>query len=756
MQDNFTINYARAAHFSKPSTNYVETPQQIVAMINKAAPVEDKKNGPLIYFGEFPDKAAKRIKSQCEASTGYCFDYDGRSGDTVTRSEAEAAVRVAGIKAIFWNSFSSNGDGKTFRMILPASWGQPTDVYQSACRAVCEAIGLTPPQTILQVAQGFFFAPNATTGNKTDAVFIDGPRTADGLIDTFDLEIDPETDGDPNGTYADGELELTQEQFEDAVTVLDEMQKKDLHLSNGTGVWHRVAQSLCGYKEGTELFIAFSKGDKQFSERECKLKLAQKRKGHATTIAHLFAIAGEHGIENPGKGRHRASAFDDFAEELSEEDLPPMYCEQLTADQMTQRFCFIENGQQIIDRKNPTRIMSRPDFQAAYLPSWTPTPTPTDPTHQTSSTKLWMFNPGKMSLATITWRPGHKERTFDPEGKPAYNTFRMRKLPEFIFRQSHVDMFLQHITYLFGDRAEDFLNWFAHIEQRPGELPHTAWVNIATQTGIGRNWLTSLAMQIWPGEVAPNYDLVGQIDSNFNDALSKKRLIMVDEIRVAGSAGHKLEQRLKSIINEATRHINPKYGRKSIEYNCARWLMFSNHRSAIPIDTGDRRYEVVINDGHPETLGYYKSLYGALKDKTFALSVLTYLRQRDISAFDPGQRAKLTDSKMQVVESSRSVLHSAIADGLKDYAYPVITNELIRALSGLDSDTFIKNGAVVARIVEDCGWVKGGFVKRPGSGKKHVCHIRPDRYAEFKGNQGAGLPSQADYDVIIGIAEFGE
>ena len=32
-------------------------------------------------------------------------------------------------------------------------------------------------------------------------------------------------------------------------------------------------------------------------------------------------------------------------------------------------------------------------------------------------------------------------------------------------------MLIDHIRWLFGDRAEEFLDWLAHLEQKPGELP---------------------------------------------------------------------------------------------------------------------------------------------------------------------------------------------------------------------------------------------------------------------------------------------
>ena len=90
-------------------------------------------------------------------------------------------------------------------------------------------------------------------------------------------------------------------------------------------------------------------------------------------------------------------------------------------------------------------------------------------------------------------------------------------------------------TYLFGDDATRFLDWLAHIEQRPGELPHHGWLHISPEHGTGRNWLASVIARLWKGYVAPNFDLSGMLRTGFNGALSRKLIAIVDEIREGGS-----------------------------------------------------------------------------------------------------------------------------------------------------------------------------------------------------------------------------
>jgi hypothetical protein len=111
------------------------------------------------------------------------------------------------------------------------------------------------------------------------------------------------------------------------------------------------------------------------------------------------------------------------------------------------------------------------------------------------------MNPERKQVDTVTFRPGFKQVTVDPEGKSAANTWRpIERTPP---AAGDASLFLRHIDYLFGADAPRFLDWLAHIEQMPGELPHTGWVHISPLQGTGRNWLSSALCRLWRGHVPP-------------------------------------------------------------------------------------------------------------------------------------------------------------------------------------------------------------------------------------------------------------
>ena len=208
------------------------------------------------------------------------------------------------------------------------------------------------------------------------------------------------------------------------------------------------------------------------------------------------------------------------------------------------------------------------------------------------------------------------------------------------------------------------LDWLAHIEQQPGVLPHTHYLMVAQQTGIGRNWLASLMARVWAGATRLGFDLVGAMQSGFNGALSRRLLVIVDELKAAdtgyGAANH--AQQLKAMLTTEHRAINPKFGRQHIEFNCARWLMLSQHYDALPLERADRRVIVITNPSERRPADYDARVYGLLDDVTFVHAVAHWLGQRDIRSFNPSEPAPLTVSKRMAIDACIDDLERALID----------------------------------------------------------------------------------------------
>ncbi len=395
--------------------------------------------------------------------------------------------------------------------------------------------------------------------------------------------------------------------------------------------------------------------------------------------------------------------------------------EIVTLDDAINRFVFLSDGSRVADINNPHFDLAFSDWSATYSASKMKI-------KQTSKTraqgryieaddkeeqvsKLWKASPKRKTVVCRTFKAGGNLMINDPHGRLALNIWKSydRTMENEDLNAAGLGLFLNHINFLFPDEndASRFLDWLAHIEQQPGVLPHTAWLHIASNFGMGRNWLASVLSRVWAGNVAANLDLPRLLKDGFTGQLSCKVLAIVDEIREGGRDSQwEYAEKLKSLITEETRLINPKYGRQTIEYNACRWLMFSNHLSAIPMEAGDRRIEVVSIDAAPQPPEYYEQLYAALKSPEFITAVAAYLGRRNIAHFKPGAHAVKTDAKIAATKASQSPMAER-AELLVTHwpADLIITSDLYSVLTGDEPNTHGSLNASHRRPLEQLGVV---------------------------------------------------
>lgn len=332
--------------------------------------------------------------------------------------------------------------------------------------------------------------------------------------------------------------------------------------------------------------------------------------------------------------------------------------EVMTLEQMQQQLVYISDGARVAVRGAVHTVLSLADFRLHAAAS-----TMKVGDKYARTVNVWLSDEARITTHTLTFRPGAPEFTTNPDGADALNLWCARKRTT---SAADASPFLEHVAYLVPqvDERERFLNWLAHIEQCPGELPHTHYLMVTPMTGIGRNWLASLLARVWPGECRLGFDLVGMFTTGFNGPLSCRTLVIVDELKSADtgySATHHAQQ-LKSLLTAEVRTINPKFGRMHHEFNCARWLMLSQHLDALPLEKHDRRIIVVSNPTERHPPDYYRKLYALLDDSHFVAAVAQYLARRDLSGFNACEPAPLTDTKRSAVDACASDIERALVE----------------------------------------------------------------------------------------------
>jgi hypothetical protein len=336
----------------------------------------------------------------------------------------------------------------------------------------------------------------------------------------------------------------------------------------------------------------------------------------------------------------------------------------MTLDEMLARFVYLADGGLVCDLKMPSLAMTIANFRELTRTSveWRRTTEMDGARKRTEqSTRLviadaWRDSEDRKIAVSRTFNPAQGAIALNPSGQDCVNLWRghLHYVPPTDW-QERVRPFIEHIHYLvpIEPEREWFLDWMAHIVQAPGVLPHTHVLMIAEEVeGIGRNWVAGVLARVLRGYAALSVPLIDVMESGFNDELANKLLAVVDELHEGGSNQWKYAQKLKTELTREQRIVNPKYGRKYVEFNCCRFLMFSNHVAALPLSESDRRLVVIANPTSPMSPTYYAKLYHLHDDETFISSVRHWLAQRNIVRFLPGNRPLLTKMRDAVIDAS--------------------------------------------------------------------------------------------------------
>ena len=329
--------------------------------------------------------------------------------------------------------------------------------------------------------------------------------------------------------------------------------------------------------------------------------------------------------------------------------------------EMLEKYAYIEHGKGVVPRGNPSAILAFDEFKLATAGSFLEIEERPVPI-----ANMWLRSEERLTAHTRTFRPGAGEFTVNPDGINAINLWVPRaSTPTPEYYEDCAQPFFEHASYLIPDELmlSLFLDYLAHIEQRPGEKAGFGWLMVTDETqGIGRNWMTGVLARIWTGYTALDFNLISAVKDSFTGRLSRKLLVVVNEIVATQVKDrHEFVERTKNLVTDETIEINPKFGRRHTEYLMARWIIFSNHIAAMPLSDHDRRFAVVQNPSTPKPAAYYKKLYALHNDAEFIASVRRVLAERKITS-DIQAKAPESKAKERVVEATRPPMDSALME----------------------------------------------------------------------------------------------
>jgi hypothetical protein len=385
----------------------------------------------------------------------------------------------------------------------------------------------------------------------------------------------------------------------------------------------------------------------------------------------------------------------------------------MTGSEMLEELVFIGEGSRVSLAAEPRFVLPIEEFKRFTAGSIEVAKSPSGRAAKVHRASLWVESPDRKTVRCQTFAPGRSAVCQSPDNVLAQNLWLPRRTAAPSNWHELSAPFFAHVAYLVPQESERerFLDWMAHIEQDPGTLPSTHYLLVAKQTGIGRNWLAYALARVFAGHTALGFDLGEALRSGFNGALSQTLLAVVDELHEGGPGGSNkpAAEKLKSMLTETTRRVNPKYGRQHVEFNCTRFLMFSNHEAALPLADNDRRVVVIENPGARQGPDYYQKLYALLDHPDIGAALAEAFKRRDISRFNPGEVAPMTEAKARTIRAGRSEVEQAVRDVATEWPSDCITSsrltfEVTEALGGKTWNT--QSVCVAAGLVKYPGRVK--------------------------------------------------
>lgn len=295
---------------------------------------------------------------------------------------------------------------------------------------------------------------------------------------------------------------------------------------------------------------------------------------------------------------------------------------------------------------------------------------------------IWQLHAEARKVASLTYRPGEARFVID-EGRECLNVWQAcsLQLPE-VATDADISPWLAHAAYLLPDAAERsmVLDWAAYRLQRLDRKVNFA-LCFGGDEGIGKNLLMSV---LHGGLGVANVKGIDQADveGQWSDWAGNCVLVVIEELHHFGEFG--VNKIKKYITVPPTRvRINTKNIAQYEVPNTAAILAYTNHRDALRLDRGDRRWLVVWSGARPREAVYYSALAGWLEGGGDA-AVVRWLLSRDLSAFDAQGRAPMTAAKQEMRELAAHPVEAWVRMAIEE-AIPPFAADLVRVDSVVEA-----------------------------------------------------------------------
>lgn len=319
----------------------------------------------------------------------------------------------------------------------------------------------------------------------------------------------------------------------------------------------------------------------------------------------------------------------------------------------------------------------------------------------------------------MTWAPGMPalitDRLISDGGwieRPETNCFNLYRGPVIADGEASLaGPWRDHVRKVFPGHDDHIVRWLAHRVQRPQEKINHALV-LGGSPGIGKDTLlepVKRAVGPWNfAEVSPQHIL-----GRFNGFL-KSVILRINEARDLGDINRfQFHDHMKAYTAAPpdVLRVDEKNLREYSIFNCCGVIITTNHKAdGIYLPADDRRHFVAWSDLEAKdfTGDYWRKLWGWYASGGDG-HVAAFLRELDLSAFDPKAPPQKTAAFWDIVDANRSPEDAELADTLDRMGNPEATT-IARIAGHCDGEfeTWLKdrkNRRIIPHRLEKCGYV---------------------------------------------------
>lgn len=281
--------------------------------------------------------------------------------------------------------------------------------------------------------------------------------------------------------------------------------------------------------------------------------------------------------------------------------------------------------------------------------------------------------------------------------------------------QTVVDLFLDHVRFNVADEREQriLIDWLAYVVQNPGKRVNWALLMQGAQ-GSGKSYFVKM-LQYVLGDHVRNLDPAA-IAGRFTGWAHGSLVIGVEEIRISGTNRYEVLDRMKPFITNDTVQIEEKGRDHRTVPNFTSYLMLTNHKDAIPLTSGDRRYCVIFSriqseeqlyrekGGEKGAEQYFEKLFSETERRADTLA--RFLLDWELSAeFNPRGRAPDTKARQMMMNVATSPERLALEDAIAKHHCGVINDDVLDVtwlnnLCRTDGDEIPKTRALTSILLE--------------------------------------------------------